>query len=93
MHYAGQNIHIDNDGYLVITSTGEFVHETVWEFHYGKIPSDKTILHRDRDRTNNEIWNLRLIKKSVFRWLHLPGTWGPKIRNGKGRLTREKEKV
>lgn len=38
----------------------EFLHRTVWEFHYGAIPKNMVIDHINRDRHDNRIENLRL---------------------------------
>lgn len=36
------------------------LHNLIWIYHNGDIPSDLTVDHRDRDKTNNKIDNLRL---------------------------------
>lgn len=36
----------------------------IWIWHYGEIPVGMTIDHRDHDRTNNRIENLRLATRS-----------------------------
>ena len=41
----------------------ELMHRFVWEAHYGKIPSNHDIHHKDRDITNNKINNLELLRK------------------------------
>ena len=49
---------------LQIGSETWMLHRLIWIYHYGKIPEDKTIDHRDHDKTNNRIENLRLASRS-----------------------------
>jgi hypothetical protein len=50
------------DGYvgIFIKGTYHFAHRIIWEMHNGEIPSGLTIDHVDRNRSNNNISNLRL---------------------------------
>ena len=51
-----------NDGYIGIYIKGEyfFAHRIIWEMFKGEIPEGKTIDHKDLNRANNRISNLRL---------------------------------
>lgn len=40
---------------------GKRLHRTVWEYHYGEIPSGYHIHHADKDKANNAIENLELV--------------------------------
>lgn len=43
----------------------------VWEQHYGKIPKGWIIIHKDKNKNNNKIDNLVLIKKSELGTMNL----------------------
>jgi hypothetical protein len=49
---------------LQIGSETWMLHRLIWIYHYGEIPEGKTVDHRDHDRTNNKIENLRLADRS-----------------------------
>lgn len=55
---------IKQDGYFAVTlmNKGYQFHNVVWNYHNGLIPNGFTVDHRDRDRSNNRIENLRLAK-------------------------------
>ncbi len=40
------------------------LHRLIWIYHYGEIPVGKTVDHKDHDKTNNVISNLRLATRS-----------------------------
>lgn len=40
------------------------LYRIIWIYHYGEIPVGKTIDHKDHDKTNNIITNLRLATRS-----------------------------
>lgn len=40
------------------------LYRLVWIYHYGEIPAGKTVDHKDHDKTNNTIENLRLATRS-----------------------------
>ena len=41
------------------------IHRAVWEFHNGPVPKGLVIDHIDRDKSNNQIENLRAVPHSV----------------------------
>lgn len=46
-----------------VLSVGDVIYthaRLVWAWHHGSIPSETTVDHVDRDRSNDRIWNLRL---------------------------------
>lgn len=49
---------------LQIGSETWMLHRLIWIYHYGEIPVGKTVDHRDHDKTNNKIENLRLATRS-----------------------------
>lgn len=86
-------------GYLRGTFNGRrlSMQRYVWEKHFGPVPSDSCVYHKDHDRKNNTIENLELIKIS-----DMSGKFNPKGRNqysfgrpGYGKTQRElrREKV
>lgn len=54
-------------GYWQVCFKGKFykIHRIVWEMFYGTIPDDLEIDHRDRDKDNNKIENLRIATRSL----------------------------
>lgn len=40
------------------------LHRLIWIYHYGEIPVGMTVDHKDHDKTNNRIENLRLATRS-----------------------------
>lgn len=40
------------------------LYRLIWIYHYGEIPIGKTVDHKDHDKTNNNIDNLRLATRS-----------------------------
>lgn len=48
------------------------LHRAVWEHHYGPVPKDCHIHHRDHDRSNNDISNLVCLTSSEHSALHYP---------------------
>ncbi len=40
------------------------LYRLIWIYHYGEIPIGMTVDHRDHDKTNNKITNLRLATRS-----------------------------
>ena len=53
-------------GYIRIQIKGHryYAHRIAWTLTYGKIPDGYEIDHKDLDKTNNKINNLRLVTKS-----------------------------
>lgn len=52
-----------NDGYIGIQINNKKyqAHRLIWVYHYGKIPAGMEIDHKNRDRSDNRIENLRLV--------------------------------
>ena len=55
------------DGYICIGYKGKRykAHRVAWALHTGNDPSDLTVEHRDRNRSNNAISNLMLLEQSL----------------------------
>lgn len=61
--YDGKKFTLKNTGYYALTTDDRcLMHRYVWELENGKIPSGYDIHHRDRNKSNNSIENLELIK-------------------------------
>lgn len=56
--------------YLRVTLFGktEYQHRVIWVMHYGEIPEGLEVDHKDRDKTNNRIDNLRLVNSAGNKW-------------------------
>lgn len=52
------------------SGTGTRLHRDVWEFYNCEIPKGYEIHHKDHDKSNNNIENLQLLKKSRHSKLH-----------------------
>lgn len=50
--------------YLMVDGTEYPVHHLVWFFENGEWPQDKDVDHKDMNRLNNKITNLRLASRS-----------------------------
>ncbi len=52
-------------GYMRVTvdKKSYLLHRLIWVYHYGDIPTGLLIDHKDTNRNNNRITNLRLITK------------------------------
>ncbi len=61
-HKVGYSI----NGYQAFSINAKpyYIHRVVWEVFNGEIPADKEIDHIDRDKTNNNLDNLRLVTHS-----------------------------
>jgi len=58
-------------GYYGCTTEGRhYLHQAVWEFHNGEIPTGHHVHHKDEDKENNKIENLELITASDHGKLH-----------------------
>ena len=57
---------LDTHGYYAVKNLGELhaAHRIIWELHNGPIPDGMEIDHKDVDKTNNRIDNLRLATKN-----------------------------
>lgn len=65
----------DKDGYWCIGSRKEGnknkrLHRVIWEEHFGKIPKDFIIHHKDGNVKNNNINNLEMLSKFEHNSLH-----------------------
>lgn len=49
---------------------GKRLHRIVWEYNNGAIPEGYDVHHKDKDRTNNQIWNLEMLPESEHCRLH-----------------------
>jgi hypothetical protein len=59
---------ISGQGYRPVYITGHgdyYAHRLIWQLHYGVIPDGMVVDHKDRDRTNNKISNLRCVTQAV----------------------------
>ena len=62
----GQKVGYSINGYQAfsIEAKPHYIHRVVWEVFNGEIPAGKEIDHIDRDKTNNNLNNLRLVTHS-----------------------------
>ena len=78
IHTQWGNAKLDDNGYYRITSRKEgnhyqYFHRLLFEKYYGKIPKGYQIHHKDKNRVNNCICNLSLLKKEDHLKLHKKG--------------------
>ena len=60
----------DKTGYYLNSKIHKRLHRYVWEKYNGEIPDGYDIHHIDRNKSNNDITNLQLIKKDEHMKLH-----------------------
>lgn len=64
----------DKTGYYLTTNNtnrpGRRLHRAVWEYYNGEIPNGFDIHHIDHDKSNNDISNLALLKRSEHQKVH-----------------------
>ena len=74
VEFEGRRYAMRNTGYYGCT-TGDrgLLHRHVWEHHYGPIPDDYDIHHRDHDKTNNDIDNLECLPRDEHARLYGTG--------------------
>ena len=88
---------IGKDGYRYITVFGRQIlaHRLAWLFEYGELP-DRSIDHRDRNRDNNRISNLRTassaenLANSAYKRKSSSGFKGVYRRKHRRKITKEK---
>lgn len=59
-----------NTGYYLNSTLRKRMHRYVWEFYNKEIPNGYEIHHIDRDKSNNDISNLELMKSESHKALH-----------------------
>lgn len=76
LHTKWGNAKIDNQGYYRITSSKQgnyrkFLHRLIWEDFYGcKIPNGYVIHHKNKNKLDNCVLNLQLMRKTDHDKLH-----------------------
>lgn len=60
-HIAGCVNNVTGYRAVKIAQKNEYVHRVIWEYHNGPIPDGLEIDHKDTNRDNNKIDNLRLV--------------------------------
>lgn len=60
----------DKTGYYLNSTIRTRMHRYVWEYHKGSIPKGYQIHHKDHDKGNNDISNLRLITPGKHATMH-----------------------
>lgn len=70
IYFKGRRYHL-NRGYYK-TTVG--MHQMVWEHHFGEIPKDHHIHHKNGDSTDNRIENLECIHKTKHHSMHFKAT-------------------
>lgn len=64
----GKSIHINQYGYYEVGK--KLLHRLIWKHHYGEIPFNHCIHHKDRNKLNNSIENLECMTISDHMRLH-----------------------
>jgi hypothetical protein len=76
MTYKGHNIRVSHKGYYVFTGGPnhlKFLHRVIWEEHYSPIPEGYDIHHKDEDKLNNDLDNLKCMIHGNHTKLHQIG--------------------
>lgn len=73
---------INNCGYLR-NGKGELIHREIFKNHYGDIPSNWVIHHKDENKLNNDLSNLELLSDSEHKKIH--ATLNNPMRKSEGR--------
>jgi len=64
LSFKGIRFTLRNHGYYSRTDNSrELMHRYVWEYFNGKIPEGHDVHHLDRNRSNNDIKNLEVMRK------------------------------
>lgn len=64
-------------------STGQGIHQVVYRYYCGEIPTGYEIHHKDKNKSNNDIFNLQILTKAEHQKLH----------NQKGNVLVRKEEI
>ena len=71
VEFNGRKYSLKENGYLrATTKPRTYLHDDVWEQHYGPVPPGWEVHHHDHDKLNNEPSNLRCLSKSAHASLH-----------------------
>ena len=69
--YEGHKVYMNGDyPAIFINGKNHHVHRLEWIKHFGAIPEDCIIHHKDEDKTNWNIDNLELLKRSEHVLMH-----------------------
>lgn len=68
------------------------LHRAIWEFHFGEIPKDYEIHHKDGDTFNNDISNLSIVPISEHQRAHTKQRQANGSLLPPGKLARERAK-
>src|SRR5690349_10318668 len=67
-------------GHLV-DSKRRYIHRTVWEEHFGKIPNGLIVHHINGNKEDNNIYNLALMTRKAHALIHDPMNWKNHTKN------------
>jgi len=71
--FNGHSYTVDDDDYYRRTNGDRsWLHQDVWEFHHGPIPTGYEIHHKSGNRLNNDIANLECLTPSAHAEKHHP---------------------
>lgn len=67
IYYKGQKYTASLNGYFRATTRQKHIllHRLIWEEHNGKLNKKDYILHRDKNKANNDITNLFILKNCL----------------------------
>jgi len=79
--------HIRVHGWVDGKAKHQYVARMIWEYHYGPIPDDLILHHRDFNETNNALDNFELVTQYEHNKIHYP------LRRANGFFKRRNHKV